>query len=171
MMLLAGGAVPVEAERVEPFVACAATVGDAERLACYDRAVEAVSADGRRIRAEREAASAAAAAAAAATAADAARAAEVSAFGRETMPASARPADGTEAASRELSATIQELLTGADGKYVFLLENGQMWRQLDGFTLPPIRAGDTVEIRRMLAGRFAMTFPRHKRTVSVRRMR
>lgn len=155
-------------------MACSAEVEDAKRLACYDAAVAAGSAEARAIAARRDAAREAAAAEKAAAearakaeAAEAARKAQADRFGQEGL----RLGGGDPDRLDELGAKIAETLLDRVGKTVFLLDNGQMWRQTDGLTLPPIRAGDAVEIRRGAVGGYRLTVPRVKRTVPVVRMR
>lgn len=154
-------------------IACSAEVDDAKRLACYDAAVAAASAEARTIAARREAArekaaaeKAAADARAAAEAAEAARKAQADRFGQEGLRLGGSP-DRLD----ELQARIAETRLDRVGEAVFLLDNGQMWRQTDGLSLPPVRAGDAVEIKRGALGGYRLTVPRVKRTVRVVRMR
>jgi len=173
-------ATPLPAEILD----CAAVARDADRLACYDRVVANSSAEARaaaekrRVESERiaaeEAAVAAAAAAAAATAqAEAAAAAKREAFGAEAIPS--RSADRAAATADEVqtvSSTITEVLTNRAGLSVFVLDNGQIWRQLDSSGgLPNIRTGDAVEINRAMLGGYRMTFVKSRRMTPVKRMR
>jgi hypothetical protein len=141
---------------------CARVPDDGPRLACFDALTAALvpelGAERARQRAEASAV---------------AETDRKAAFGRETMRTAQRPPEAGTAgdAPRDLSARVEEVLTGRDGQAVFVLDNGQMWRQTDGMPLPPVRAGADVTIRRMMAGRFALTIDRPRRTVTVVRMR
>jgi hypothetical protein len=169
MAVLAGAAAPVAAQSVQPFVACAGTVDDAARLACYDKAVDAVSSDARRIGRERDVArreAATAAAAAAAQAAEEARAAAAAAerdrFGRE--------AGGGDRID-EVSARVSETLSDSQGRHVFVLDNGQLWRQVDAYRIAPLRAGSEVTISRGSLGSYFLRDLRTKGRTAVIRMR
>lgn len=150
---------------------CAAETDDARRLACYDKAVAAISSEAARTIAERRAATerlaaeqAAAAAAAAAKAKADAEVAKREAFGAQ------RPA-ASDADLDQLEAGVVETLTRGDKVIVFLLDNGQLWRQMETETLPPVRAGDKVVIKRGALGAFRLTLLRQRRTMDVKRMR
>jgi hypothetical protein len=161
----------------QAMIACAAKPDPGERLACYDRAVSSLSQEARALAEKREAESRAAAAAAAALAAqqaaDAAakqEAERLSAFGRDSMSRESRPPPAVESLDR-VEAKIAETLTAADGKLIFVLDNGQMWRQTEGLQLPPVRAGNDVVVKKGAVGGFALTIVRIGRTVRVVRMR
>ncbi len=183
----AGGA---KAQVSERLVACAAKVDDAERLACYDATVKALGAEARAASearekaaraAEAEAAAAAAARAAADAEAAAAAAAARAAAEAETAAAAAKQRElafGDAKASavaeerlESITSQIEEIFIDARKQPLFLLENGQMWRQTDGLPLVLARTGMDVEIRRGALGSFRMTVPRTKTTISVRRVR
>jgi multidrug efflux pump subunit AcrA (membrane-fusion protein) len=157
----------------EAFMACARIAGDAERLACYDQAVAALSAEGRRLAAERAAAAEEAAKAraeaearAAAEAAETARAARVEGFGAR----GGSPAQREERIDR-IEATVTETFTDSQRKLVFLLDNGQMWRQTDGVFLAIVRPGTPVIVRRATMGGFTLRIESLNRNVPVMRMR
>ncbi|MFN7177322.1 MAG: hypothetical protein ACK4MX_10600 [Thermaurantiacus sp.] len=167
-------AAPASAQSVQPFVDCSAKVDDADRLACYDAAAAALSADARRIAAQREQerkvaaeARAIAEAKAAADAAAAAEQAQADRFGSEGL----RIGRGGDERVDRLTATIGELLTDRGGRAVMVLDNGQMWRQTEGLSLPPVRANEAVEIRRGAMGSYRATLTRIGRSFSVVRMR
>ncbi len=164
---------PALAQPVKPFLDCSARPDDAERLACYDAAAAAISAEAREIAARRDrerAAAAEARAAAEASAKDAAEAsarqAQVERFGSEGFRIG-----GSEDRVNQLAARVQEALTDGVGRAVLLLDNGQMWRQTEGFSVPTVRTGDEVEIRRGAMGGYLLTVMRIRRTIPVRRMR
>lgn len=153
---------------------CAAETDDDQRLACYDRAVARISSAAQRVIAERRAASerlaaerATAEAAAASKAAADAEAAKRQAFGGERL----RRGLDDDGDIQTLTAAVVETLSDRDGMTVFVLDNGQMWRQTSGISLPPVRAGDKVELSRGAVGSYQMWLPRQKRSVKARRMR
>jgi hypothetical protein len=127
---------------------CVAIQRNAERLACFDRAIEVLAAgkDG--------------AALAAAT--------PESSFGlttsvRET-PASS---EGESGDLQSVQATVKGF-SRADGSLVIRLDNGQSWRQLSGGdTL--LKVGDSVTIDRAALGSFQMKVP-SGRSAKVRRI-
>lgn len=157
------------AQSTDRLVACAGKVDDAERLACYDSAVKALGAEARAASDVREreakAAKAAAAAAAAAAATQAAAAAEAE---RKDSFGKAAAESGTVS---ELTAAITEVLKDSTGKAVFILDNGQIWRQADGFTLPNAKVGTSVTIKRGALGSFRLVPANSNRSVQVVRMR
>lgn len=135
---------------------CTSILADAERLACYDNAVKAFSSEARVV-AERREAQAAKLSAAAAAAAAAQRA---DSFGR-----------ASEARVERIDSTLKEMLTDSTGKSVFILENGQIWRQADGFRIPNARPAVAVTIKRGAMGSYRITFAGSNRTAQVVRMR
>ncbi len=156
----------------DAFLACARIAEDAERLQCYDRAVAAVSAEGRRLAAERAAAAEASAKAraeaearAAAEAAERAKRAQVESFGAR----SGTPAE-REARLDRIEAAVTETFTDASRKRVFLLDNGQMWRQTDGVLMPIVRPGTPVVVRRATMGGFILRIDSLNRSVPVMRI-
>ncbi len=157
-------------------IECAAIATDADRLACYDRTVAALSAEARAVAEARAAVAATAAAKAATEAAAAAEAARLAqaetkrqAFGAEGLPADVRPSDPN--AIGEIETVLTEILTNRAGQATYLLENGQLWRQIDGDATFNVRAGEGVKISRAAMGSYRMQFLRSKRFVSVRRLR
>jgi hypothetical protein len=160
---------PATAAELPPAVlACASEVQDAARLACYDSAVKAASAEARRRVEAREVEGRKAAEAAAAAAAAAAVAAEASAE-EARKAAFGKPRD--ESAVAGLTAVIQEVLRDATGKAVFVLDNGQIWRQADGFSLPSAKVGVAVELKRGALGSYRLVPANSNRSVQVIRMR
>lgn len=139
-----------EADRVPPELrSCASISRNAERLACFDRAIAALAAGKE-------------GAAVAATTPEAS-------FG---LNASVREApavkekDGADLQS--VQSTVQGFARAADGSTVIRLENGQSWRQLSGGdTL--LKKGDAVTVTRGALGSFQMNVP-SGRTVKVRRI-
>lgn len=161
-------AAPPAMAQVEPFRACAGVLDDSARLACYDKAVAALgAADAAAIEARRVAAAEAAARAAAEAAAREEQARRQT-FGAENVPA----IRATQVDDRlpELRETITEVFSSGSG-LVIELANGQVWRQSEAAVLPPIRAGDSVIIKRGVIGGYRMTFQKQRRTISVKRYR
>jgi hypothetical protein len=162
-------------------LACASIARDAERLACYDRAVEAVSADARAAAGARaaEAAKLAAAEAAAAKARAEAEAAalaakkaadkeaRMAAFGGAAIGKGLKDPEAVE----EVPSKLAELLTNASGLGVFLLENGQLWKQVDTTPLGRVKAGDDVVLSHGALGGYRLTFSKSGRWVTVKRLR
>lgn len=163
------------AQPVPALLACSAKVDAAERLACYDSAVKAMSSEARAIAEQREAqasrlAAAALAAEEAAKAEAAARAAaeQKDRFGREGI----RGLGGSDPERVEqLAATVSETLRDSFGKSVIVLDNGQMWRQADDFPLPNVRPGTGVVVKRGAMGSYRMVLEKMNRTILVVRMR
>ena len=166
-------AVPVQAQASDKLpgqlVGCSAQADDAKRLACYDSVVKSLSAEARKVSEAREVetakakqAVAAAAAAAAATAAAEAEAARKDSFGK-----AADSADDV----KSVTAAIAEILRDASGKSIFILDNGQIWRQADGYSLPSARVGGTVMVKRGAMGSYRLQPANSNRSVQVIRMR
>ncbi len=160
---------PAMAQVPQSLLACSTRVADAERLKCYDDALNALSADARKMSEKREKEAAAAAAAAAATAAaaaeanaKAAEAAKTDAFGKRAS---------AEERIEQVDATVAEILRDSANKAIFVLDNGQMWRQADGFGQALIKAGTAVSIKRGSMGSFRLVPRGSSRTVAVIRMR
>jgi len=159
--LLAGGSASAQ---IEGFKACASISDGAKRLACYDSALAATDAQSAAKLAEQRRAAEVAAAKAAEEAKARKEQERLAAFGAASAP----KADGEEAVN-EISAAIAELREGISG-YVVTLDNGQVWRQTEARSLPPVRIGDTVTIRKGMIGGYRMTFERQQRTVAVKRV-
>ena len=158
-LLASGGA----AAQIDSFKACAAISDGAKRLACYDSALASVDAQAASKLAEQRRLAEVAAAKAAEEAKARKEQERLAAFG-----ASSAAADADEAV-REISAAIADLREGASG-YVFTLDNGQVWRQTEARTLPPVRVGDAVAIRKGMMGGYRLTLERQQRTIAVKRV-
>jgi hypothetical protein len=184
VLLAATGAAPAAAQTAADLMNCITIARDADRLACYDAAVAQVSPQAKalsekraqetaRIAAE-EAAAAEAAAKAKAEADAAARAAEAKAdFGAETVTSkkvSERSKPGPDEIVK-LDATLTEILTNREGKYVFLLDNGQLWKQVSTEAGLNIRPGDAVVVEKSTMGGYKLNFPRIKRWLLVKRLK
>ena len=176
-------ALPARAQKPADLLACATIPRDAERLACYDAAVAATSPEARaaseararesaRIAAEEAAVAAAAAKAKAEADARAAEIAKRENFGAEGVASrSAERFEPIPGELQQIEAGITEVLTNRSGLGVFLLDNGQMWRQADTVSLPNIRPGQRVVIARAVLGGYQLTFVGKNRGTLVKRMR
>lgn len=78
--------------------------------------------------------------------------------------------DAKEPELPEVQAKIASVVTGADGKMVFALDNGQVWRKLAGDSDPLLRPGSSVSIRRAALGSYLLvtTTGRTSRVTRVR---
>jgi hypothetical protein len=127
--------------------ACASLSRDAERLACYDRAVTAMK-----------------------TGVGTAAVSAENMFGAnsEISQASARPQDVKREELKQIRGTVTSLRTTDDGMIVLELDNGQVWRQTDAAVRMLVSTGDTVTIVRATMGTFRLAdktgrFSRFKR--------
>ncbi|MFZ4687682.1 MAG: hypothetical protein ACOYLS_00450 [Polymorphobacter sp.] len=174
---------PARAQATAAILACATIARDAERLACYDAAVADSSPQARAASKARAAESARIAADEAAIAAAAAKAkAEADAIAmekakRENFGAEGVTARGVERFApapgeiQQIDAIITDVLTNRSSQNVFLLDNGQMWRQVDAGSLPNVRNGDAVKIVKAALGGYDLNFIKQKRRVRVKRLR
>jgi hypothetical protein len=68
-------------------------------------------------------------------------------------PASVQRSKGLE----KVTFPVRSIVKGPDGRYRFTMENGQVWRQTDGITLPAIGKGPwQAEIRKAAIGSFML---------------
>ena len=164
--LLLAGATPALAQSQADWVKCARIVNAGERVECYDRLVAQLSAEGKRVVAETSATAQKLAAEEEAAARARAEADRRARFGTEGL--------GVDAAGQrltELDATVVEGFTDRQGQVVFLLDNGQVWRQTDGPYRGPVRPGSAINIKRGTLGNYLLTFENSNRAVPVRRIR
>lgn len=129
-------AAPAMAQDDDPYAACAATTDDAARLACFDTtyAEQRVVIAERAVEEERE---------------------------REEIFGFREQDDALERAEGEvtLTATVQEVLQGSRRSQVFLMDNGQLWREIQGSTMRNrVREGWVAEISRHWSGAYEMRF-------------
>lgn len=146
-LLAAAGA--SAADRLAPLLACRALTDDAARLACFDHESAAL------------------------------------------MPATAKPSLSPEqkfglgaaaVAAKEaengqpradidiIDAKLIALHAGTDGRYVFTLDNGQLWQQLVAGSDLLLKTGDAIRISRGALGSFNLTAPT-QRSCKVKRLR
>ncbi len=146
--LLALLPLPAEAQD-DPYAGCAAITDDAERLACFD----ATYAEQSVVIAER-------------VEVEEARREEVFGF-REEDAAIER-----EEEEARLTVTVAEVLQGSRRDQVLLMENGQLWREIDGSTLRNrVREGWTGTVSRHWSGAYEIRFEGRSGYLRVARMR
>ena len=150
-------------------VACSAKVNDAERLSCYDGLVRGISAEARSVADKREADRKAQASLAAADAEKAriAAAAQAEAAKRDSFGKAQSDDDDID----ELHVIVNEVMRDKLGRAVFLLENGQMWRQTEAFPLPPLKEGATATLKRGALGSYRIKLESTNRNIPVVRIR
>jgi hypothetical protein len=145
---LAQTSVPAE------FARCSRIQKNAERLACYDRAVAYLSQP-----AEPQAA---------------APTAETSFGLQASVPQPPAAAASPESAKSEdvssITARVTEISSDREGKKVVALDNGQTWREVSKSGLVALKAGDEVTINRAALGSFMMSVP-NGRPFRVRRVK
>lgn len=144
-------------------LACRAIVADDARLACYDRAIAAVAGDP----------------------SDTAglRSRDVDTFGRRAAAEPARNekefgaerlAKAAEDQVDKLESQVVEVGLTALGKIFVVLDNGQVWRQLDGDDAKARLSKEgvsTVVIRKGAMGSYLMTLDGKNRTYRVKRIK
>ena len=183
LFLLLAPAAPVLAQTPAELLVCAVIARDAERLACFDAAVAASSAEARaasqkravesaRIAAEEAAIAAAAAKAKAEADAVALAATKKAAFGSEGVTSRGFERFAPDADEiQDIDAKISEVLVNRSQQNVFLLDNGMMWRQVDAGAIPNVRPDDEVKLSKVALGGYKLYFVRSKRMVKVKRLR
>ncbi len=165
---------PAQAQDSNALIACGGIPDQTERLACYDRATAASSKEGRAVT-ERRAAEeqrinrekAAAASAAAAAAAEADKAKRRAEFGGAAIG----KGHVDSAAIGSIHAKLTDIYLNQSKLALFVLDNGQMWRQNETYALPRIRIGDDVTIRTAVLGGFVLSKSGDARVVAVKRVK
>jgi hypothetical protein len=153
-VLIALPAVAQEAP-LDKVYACAGVTDSAQRLACYDAAVarlkQAESSGGLAVvnreqieKAEKEAFGLATP--------------SLSALAESARSTSAAPvASEKPKALERVTFPVKSVSTGPDGRYRFVMENGQEWRQMDAIKLPAIGKGPwQAEIRKAAVGSYML---------------
>lgn len=143
-------ATPAAAQEAgNPYAECAAITDDAQRLACFDATyAEQVVVIALREEAEEQ------------------QREEVFGF-REEDAALERQAEDVE-----LTVTVQEVLQGNRRSQVLLMDNGQLWREIDGGTLRNrVRAGWTGTVSRHWSGAYEIRFEGRSGYLRVARVR
>lgn len=147
--LAMAAAVPALAQDDDPYAACAAMGDDAARLACFDTTY----AQQKVVIAEQE---------------------EIEEREREEVFGFREEDAVIERAEEEanLTATVAEVLQGARRSQVLLLDNGQLWREIDGSTMRNrVRDGWTASISRHWSGAYEMRFEGRSGYLRVTRVR
>lgn len=157
------------AQDTSALVACAAKVEDADRLACYDSAVAVIAPELRAVLAARQAAAAKARAERLAAERAAAELAKRDSFGGEAIAAKRESLTADRLES--LEAKLTEVLQSSVGAAVFVLDNGQMWRQTEAEQFSPVRPGVPVTVKRGTMGGYRLTIPSIRKAFSVKRDR
>ena len=146
----------------DPSHPCAAVDDPPERLACYDQAFPRP--DGAAVAAAPEAAQvvqqAPGRAVERAPEPKAPAAAEtVEEFGLNRAQLQARDPERVSTRIERIEATVTEVRYRPSGERVITLDNGQVWLQTEVTARGPLRAGDTVAIRRAALGSFQLVTP------------
>ena len=130
-------ALPANAqETADPYASCAAIADDAQRLACFDETFSRQQV----VMAE---------------AAEAEEEQREAVFGFREEDAALEDANDEST----LTVTVTEVLQGARRSQVLLLDNGQLWREIDGSTLRNrVRAGWQGEVSRHWSGAYEIRF-------------
>lgn len=123
------------------FLTCSHIQKNGERLACYDRAVAYFQGNGEKLGAP----------------------SAESSFGMQTGVMASRVEQAKPEQSEEplssVTARISDVSVMRDGLKMFVLDNGQTWRQIAASTTLAPRAGDQISVRRGALGSFLMDVP------------
>jgi len=151
-------------------IACLDIGDPAERLSCLEAAARDIKAT--RIRKETAEESAAADAMGAVIAAE--DASEDELFGAEAL-SSSRQAKTEERKKKKLEATVVEFRVNPFGVVTAVLDNGQVWRQLNSddekLHLPKSDKVFTVTVKKGALGNYMMKVNELKRTIRVKRIK
>lgn len=164
---LGGGSVFAQEAPLAKVYACAGIGGAEARLACFDAAVaglkQAEAAGSVTVVTPEQAAAAAKESFGFASGSAAARNAQVAAAPASTPPPPEQP--------DLLTVTVVKAVKGADSRYRFTLENGQVWEQVETETVQGVNAlPASAEISKAAMGSFRMKID-GKRAVRVRRVK
>jgi hypothetical protein len=160
----------LQAQNLDALKACARISSEPERLNCYDNAVIAIDAALATEIAARKQEMLARQAEEKRLAEAKAVQNKVDSFGASNLPPARQPENRAET-SDILDAKIEVASTDAFGNLVALLDNGQTWIQIETITLPRIKAGDAVQIKRGALGSYRMVILRMSRGFPVKRRR
>jgi hypothetical protein len=144
--------------------ACASIADDAARLACYDRAFGRPA--GKSPQTEGTAAPALATAAAAPSPEKDRREFGLSKADTHTLEAKAAAAREPES----IAATVASVRRRGTGEQVFVLDDGQVWMEVEAYATTRVRAGDAVTIRKAALGSYMLVTPK-KVATHVRRLK
>lgn len=146
--LAAAAPAPDRAPTVQSVLNCRAVADAGQRLACYDRAVDAMAqaeTSGDLVTIDREQR----------------RAVRHQAFGL-TLPSLAMFDKGEKPEEADkITVTLAGAGRNGDGRWIITLDDGAVWRQIDDTELePPPRAGSKAVIRKGVLGSFFMKIDR-----------
>jgi hypothetical protein len=130
------------ADPLQPLLACRALKDDTARLACFDR----------------ESATLAPAVPSAAVPPQLSPEQKFG-LGGAAIAATERERGQARSEVEAVAAKLSALRVGADGRYVFTLDNGQVWRQLSPGSDLLLQVGDTVRIVRGALGSYQLLAP------------
>ena len=156
-----------------PLSDCRSIAGDDARLVCYDALADKQAQSVSTPEPDGQSPATAAIAAAAAPPAPAALPppSPEELFGRNAVQSddAVRSAGGV-GRLEEITATLAGVHVAPYGKLVLMLDNGQVWSQIDTTTLD-VKNGDEVRIRRASLGSYLLTPADSNRAIRVRRSR
>jgi hypothetical protein len=159
-----------QAQNLDALKTCARISNESARLTCYDGAMVALDgALSAEIAARRQEIQVRQAEEKRLAEAEAAQA-KVDSFGANHLPPERQPQTKVETFD-QLTAKIDVAAFDAYGNLVALLDNGQTWVQTESMTLPRVKPGDDVEIKRGALGNFRMKLLRSGRVMAVKRRR
>lgn len=149
---------PPPPEVLDQVLACGGVANEAERLACYDRAVA-------QLRAAHESGSL--------VAVDRQQVQEIErdafGFSLPSLPQIFRRSDSSTPEVAEMQLTVERVSFRGDGTGTFVMSNGQVWSQIDGMNARHVRVGTQVVIRRATMGSFMLSVPSGGPPLRVRR--
>ncbi|MGQ0533300.1 MAG: hypothetical protein ACT4OF_11510 [Caulobacteraceae bacterium] len=142
-----------------PVFACSDIANDQDRLACFDRVVREVrqaTSDGRLVTVDR---------------------AQAETLRRESFGLSLPSvfslfsrSEDADSALDEISYSVEEIVTYADGRHTFVMSNGQRWAQVEPDRTRNVRTGDEVTVRRAALGSYMLVGSRGGQGHRVRRV-
>jgi len=167
--LLTAAALPVQAEKLlTDLTACRALQSDAERLNCYDRLGEPATSDVAAKPDARPSPSVSATVQPATAAATPVSTEEVFGLDADKVRQSYAEAAGEDEVD-ELRASITQVLKAGPDRVQLVLDNDQVWRQIDSSRLKP-KVGDAVAIKKGAFGSFKLKKVGSNRSMRVKRI-
>lgn len=161
-LFIAASAPAFAQEPLAKVYACADIADGAARLACFDGAVAGLKKDvaGGQVQVMSK---------------EQVRAAEIQTFGSENLTVSTALAAASgrkpaEAPPDRVTLKVKSITPGGDGNLRFLMENGQLWRQMDREKVVGLGSGPwTAEVRKAAMGTFFMNIE-GRRAIRVKRV-
>lgn len=151
-----------------------------KRLKCFDKAMLQLDAAGAAVALNNSAAGAAPDAALSGVKTQPQRTAETATytdddFAREDLPVERKKQRKKQDQNKTLNATAVEVARNKLGRYVIILENGQVWRQIKADTskllVPRNLADSPVIIKRRSFGSYQFSFQKDHRAIKVERIK